>query len=65
MENNNNNNNFINTKATVVNSNNNFKSSKPTKDNKKNSAGFGKTVALPFLSGLLGATLAIGICFKK
>lgn len=64
MENNNNNNNFINTKATVVNSNNNFKSSKPTKDNKKNSAGFGKTVALPFLSGLLGATLAIGICFN-
>lgn len=61
----NNNNNFINTNATVVNSNNNnFKSTKPLKDKKKNSAGFGKTVALPFLSGILGATLAIGICFN-
>lgn len=64
MENNDNNNNFINTKATVVNSNNNFKSTKPSKDKQKSSAGFGKTIALPFLSGLLGATLAIGICFN-
>ncbi len=39
--------------------NNNFKKAKPV----KNSRGFGKTVLVPFVSGILGATLVIGTCF--
>lgn len=61
-----NNNNFIHTNATEVNSKgSNFKTAKPPKENKpKNNSSFGKNVVLPFISGLLGATLAIGICFN-
>ncbi len=39
-------------------SDNNFKKSKA-----KSSSGFGKTVIVPFISGILGATLVIGTCF--
>ena len=39
--------------------NNSFKKAKPV----KNSAGFGKTIFVPFVSGVLGATLVIGTCF--
>ncbi len=39
--------------------NNNFKKAKPV----KTSSGFGKTVFVPFVSGVLGASLAIGACF--
>lgn len=38
---------------------NKFKKSKPSKPN----AGFGKTVLVPFISGIAGATLVIGTCF--
>lgn len=67
MENQNNNSNeFINAKATQTNSkNNNFKAAKPIKEKKeKNYSNFTKTVVLPFLSGVIGATLVIGICFN-
>lgn len=39
--------------------NNNFKKAKPVKQ----PSGFGKTVFVPFVSGILGATLVIGTCF--
>ena len=29
----------------------------------KSNSGFGKTVVVPFISGILGATLVIGTCF--
>ena len=65
------NNNFINTNATETNSSNGFKAtkapkaSKPPKDKKPNSgSGFGKTVVLPFVSGIIGATLVLGVCFS-
>lgn len=60
------NNGFINTNATESSKNkNSFKSSKPKKENKdKNGLGFGKTVLLPFLSGIIGATLIVGVCFS-
>lgn len=38
-------------------------SSKTSKANFKNSNGFGKTVLLPFLSGIVGCSLVIGTCF--
>ncbi len=65
------NNNFINTNATETNSSSSFKSakpskgSKPQKEKKQNSgSGFGKTVVLPFVSGIIGATLVMGVCFS-
>ena len=65
------NNNFINTNATETNSSNGFKSAKPNKgtkppkEKKQNSgSGFGKTVVLPFVSGIIGATLVMGVCFS-
>ncbi len=65
------NNNFINTNATETNSSNGFKSAKPNKgtkpqkEKKQNSgSGFGKTVILPFVSGIIGATLVMGFCFS-
>ena len=67
----NSNNNFINTNATESNSSNSFKTtkvpkaSKPPKEKKQSSgAGFGKTVVLPFVSGIIGATLVLGVCFS-
>ena len=77
--NNGNNNSYINTNATETNNNynsnfnnngfsSNFKATKPPKkkkDKKPNTGpGFGKTVALPFVSGIVGATLVLGICFS-
>ena len=38
-------------------------SSKTSKANFKNSNGFGKTVLLPFFSGIVGCSLVIGTCF--
>ena len=66
MDNQYNNNGFINTNATQYNTNqNNFKKTKPPKEKKpKTGPGFGKTVALPFVSGIVGATLVLGICFS-
>ena len=65
------NNNFINTNATETNSSNGFKSAKPNKkvkmpkEKKQNSgSGFGKTVVLPFVSGIIGATLVMGVYFS-
>ena len=42
-----------------------FKAVKPTKEKKEKStkSGFGKTVAIPFLSGVLGAGIVLGTCF--
>lgn len=66
-----NNNNYINTNATETNSSNSFKAAKapkapkPPKEKKiKSSTGFGKSVALPFLSGVIGTTLVLGVCFS-
>ncbi len=42
-----------------VNNPNNFNNKK----NKKNSSSFTRSVAIPLLSGVLGATLTIGTCF--
>ena len=71
MDNQNNNNNYINTNATETNSSNSFKAAKapkapkPPKEKKiKSSTGFGKSVALPFLSGVIGTTLVLGVCFS-
>ena len=63
MENNNSNNseNVKNT-TNVVNAKSNFTNS--TKTNVKGNAGFGKTVILPFVSGILGASLIVGTCFS-
>ena len=61
------NNNFINTNATESNQSNNFKAAKPKKGkpNKENKDfHFGKSVAVPFISGLVGASLIVGICFN-
>lgn len=61
------NNNFINTNATESNQSNNFKAAKPkkVKPNKENKDfHFGKSVAVPFISGLVGASLIVGICFN-
>lgn len=61
------NNNFINTNATESNQSNNFKAAKPkkVKQNKENKDfNFGKSVAVPFISGLVGASLIVGICFN-
>lgn len=38
-----------------------FKQTKPTK---KSGSGFGKTVFVPFLAGIVGASLTVGVCFK-
>ena len=75
--NNGNNNSYINTNATETNNNynsnnngfnSNFKATKPPKKKKekkhKTGPGFGKTIALPFVSGIVGATLVLGICFS-
>lgn len=66
-----NNNNYINTNATETNSSSSFKAAKapkapkPPKEKKiKSSTGFGKSVALPFLSGVIGTTLVLGVCFS-
>ena len=71
MANQNNNNNYINTNATETNSSSSFKAAKapkapkPPKEKKiKSSTGFGKSVALPFLSGVIGTTLVLGVCFS-
>ena len=63
MENNNsiNSENVKNT-TNVVNAKSNFTNS--TKTNVKGNAGFGKTVILPFVSGILGASLIVGTCFS-
>ena len=63
MENNNSNNseNVKNT-TNVVNAKSKFTNS--TKTNVKGNAGFGKTVILPFVSGILGASLIVGTCFS-
>lgn len=63
MENNNSNNseNVKNT-TNVVNAKSNFTNS--TKTNVKGNAGFGKTIILPFVSGILGASLIVGTCFS-
>src|SRR5699024_5739604 len=65
------NNNFINTNATETNTSNGCKSSKPSKASKpkkekkqSSGTGFGKTVVLPFVSGIIGATLVLGVCFS-
>ena len=39
------------------------KSFKNVTKEKKNSTGFGKAVALPFLCGVLGAGVVVGTCF--
>ncbi len=63
------NNGYINTNATEQNNNsnfqnNNFKATKPKKEKKpKTGPGFGKTVVLPFVSGIVAATLVLGVCF--
>lgn len=71
MDNQNNNNYYINTNATETNSSSSFKAAKapkapkPPKEKKiKSSTGFGKSVALPFLSGVIGTTLVLGVCFS-
>lgn len=71
-ENKGNNFNYVNTNATETNYSNGFKTTK--KDSKKNKSqkvkkissgnGFGKTIVLPFVSGILGATLVLGVCFS-
>ena len=33
-------------------------------EKKDSSSGFGKSVLLPFVSGILGAALVVGICFN-
>lgn len=74
--NNNNNNNFksnSNFNNTGFNSNNNFKNAnqnnsstyqsvKQPKQKNKNGTGFGKTVLVPFVSGVLGTVIVIGAC---
>ena len=40
----------------------NYKAFKEPSSKKKSGAGFGKVVVLPFVCGLLGATIAIGAC---
>lgn len=62
-ENNNNNNNIENSQKTnsnfkAVNNYNQYNTKK-----EKNKIGFGKSVVLPFFSGILGCTLVIGTCF--
>ena len=37
---------------------------KQTKPAKKSGGGFGKTVFVPFLAGIVGASLTVGVCFK-
>ena len=69
MDNQNNQNGYINTNAQESSSNSynnySFKSSKKPKEKKtKNGPGFAKTVLLPFASGIIGATLVVGICFS-
>ena len=66
-------NNFVNANSTENNKNNgnnnfynsqSFKKSNKKDEKKKSKNGFGKSVVLPFFSGILGATLAVGICFN-
>ncbi len=52
-------NNFNNSSTFNYSNDNKFKKSK----SQKSSAGFGKTVLVPFISGIVGATLVIGTCF--
>lgn len=70
MENNNNNFNFVNpnqgqsknTKGTTTSS---FKQAVPNQSKKSNSgSSFGKSVLIPLTSGVIGAVLAVGVCFN-
>lgn len=45
-----------------ANQGNNFKMQKRTQS--KSNTNYGKSVVLPFISGILGATLALGVCFS-
>lgn len=55
----NNNNNFVNANSTQT---TNGKFSIPPKQKSNNS--FGKSFMIPFVSGILGATLVVGVCFN-
>ena len=57
----NNNSNSSDSAKNVVNAKSNFTNAK---SNVKGGAGFGKTVILPFVSGILGASLIVGTCFS-
>lgn len=75
-----NNNNFVDANSTKSNENsnntrlnstfqakhpNNFTKTKTTsKSNKSGNSSFGKSVLIPFVSGVLGASLVVGICFN-
>ena len=64
-----NSNSYINTNAQETNSGNynnySFKAQKKPKDKKtKSEPSFAKTVLLPFASGIIGATLVVGLCFS-
>ena len=75
-----NNNNFVDANSTQSNENsnntrlnstfqakhpNNFTKTKTTsKSNKSGNSSFGKSVLIPFVSGVLGASLVVGICFN-
>ena len=59
---------YNNSNSNAYNNNNTFNYSNDNKFKKSNfkkssNASFGKTVIVPFLSGMLGATLVIGTCF--
>lgn len=58
---NNNSNNSGNANNNVVNAKSNFTNAK---SKVKGTASFGKTVLLPFVSGILGASLVVGTCFS-
>ena len=45
------------------NKNNTYKVVSYSEEKEKNKNGFGKTVVVPFISGLLGATVVVGTCF--
>lgn len=45
------------------NKNNTYKVVSYSEEKEKKNNGFGKTVAVPFISGVLGATIVIGTCF--
>ena len=47
----------------TVNSDSTYQSFNTSKKEKKSGTGFGKTVALPFLCGVLGAGIVVGSCF--
>lgn len=45
------------------NKNNNYKVVRYSEEKEKNKNGFGKTIVVPFISGILGATVVVGTCF--